>query len=87
MPAPRRNRFAAKPPEQRHREALFVRLTKSDKARIVEAAGEDGLAAWARKVLLKAVEQHDGEPIGPASGSQPRRPDGNRTSAAAGSRR
>lgn len=67
-----------------------MRLRRSDKARIIEAAGEDGLASWVRKVLLRAVRGQDpelGEPIGPANGSQPSRPDSNRTSAAAGSHR
>jgi len=32
-----------------------VRLKRSDKARILKAAGEDGLASWVRKVLLRAV--------------------------------
>jgi hypothetical protein len=55
MPAPPKNRFAAKPEDQHHSEALYVRLTKEDKMRIVEAAGDTGVAAWARGVLLGAV--------------------------------
>jgi hypothetical protein len=67
-----------------------VRLKRSDKARILEAAGADGLASWVRKVLLRAVGGQDpelGEPTGPANGSQPTRPETRRPSAAAGSRR
>ncbi len=56
MPAPRRNRFAAKPEDQQHSETLYVRLRKRDKQRIVEAAGDKGIAEWARGVLLDAVE-------------------------------
>jgi hypothetical protein len=55
MPAPKRNRFAAKPAEQQHSETLYVRLRRHDKQRIVEAAGDTGVAEWARGVLLNAV--------------------------------
>jgi hypothetical protein len=55
MPAPPRNRFAAKPQDQQHSETLYVRLKKQDKERIVEAAGDTGIAAWVRGVLLSAV--------------------------------
>jgi hypothetical protein len=55
MAAPLRNRFAAKPQDEQHSETLYVRLKKQDKDRIVEAAGETGIAAWAREVLLSAA--------------------------------
>ena len=55
MPAPLRNRFAAKPQDEQHSERLYVRLKKQEKDRIVEATGETGIAAWARGVLLSAA--------------------------------
>ena len=55
MPAPPRNRFAAKPEDQQPIEAFYVRLKKHDKRRIVEAAGDASLATWARGVLLSAA--------------------------------
>ena len=67
-----------------------MRLKRADKARILEAAGEDGLASWVRKILLRAVGGQDpelGEPTGPSNGSQPTRPETGRPSSAAGSRR
>lgn len=56
--------------------------SKSDKARIIETAGEDRLAAWARKVLLNAVEQRA---TGPANGSGPSRSESSQVSVAGGS--
>ena len=67
MAAPKKNRFAAKPPEELHGESLFVRLRIHEKALIAKAAEDRGLAAWAREVLIKAAEEKIGkqsEPIG-----------------------
>ena len=58
MPAPKRNRFAAKAEEEQHSEALYVRLRKHDKQRIVQAAGNVAVAEWVRGVLLSAVAAH-----------------------------
>ena len=55
MPAPKGNRFAAKPENHQHRETLYVRLRRQDKQRIVKAAGDVGVAEWARGVLLNAA--------------------------------
>jgi hypothetical protein len=66
MPAPKRNRFAAKAPEDIHSESLFVRLRKKDKVLITRAAADAGLAEWARDVLVKAAQQQitrRGEPL------------------------
>jgi hypothetical protein len=67
MPAPKRNKYAVKSREERHTEALYIRLRKNDKRRILEAAGSSGVADWARRVLLQAAQGtfRDGEPFGP----------------------
>ena len=90
MPAPLRNRFAAKPEDQQHSETLYVRLKKRDKERIVEAAGDTGIAEWARGVLLNAVagkriksSNQAGQRTVAGRSAQERNP----TSPAAGSRR
>jgi hypothetical protein len=62
MPAPKKNRFAAKPRDEQHSESLYVRLRKHDKQIIVEAAGDASVAAWARGVLLEAAENSGGKP-------------------------
>ena len=72
MAAPLKNRFAAKPPEERHVETLFVRLTKLDKDRIVRAAGDVGLTSWAREVLLRAARRHGHEKGEQTGSSEPR---------------
>lgn len=51
-----------------------MRLTRSDKARIVAAAGADGLASWARRVLLSAIGNEaggKGEPVTSANAERP----------------
>jgi hypothetical protein len=70
MPAPKRNRYAAKPRTERHTEALYIRLRRDDKRRIQEAAGGTAVADWARRVLLSAAQRtfRDGEPSGAANG-------------------
>jgi hypothetical protein len=76
MAAPRNNRFAAKAPEQRHDEILYVRLRKSDKDRIVDAARDVGLASWVRQALLQAAgrdERSEGEQAAPPNAALPRR--------------
>jgi len=60
---------------------LYVRLKKQDKERIVEAAGDSGIAAWARGVLLSAVARKRVKAaVGLAEGfredTTPRRPAG-----------
>ncbi len=69
MPAPKKNRYAAKPREERHTEALYIRLRKDDKKRILEAAGDAGVADWARRALLAAAEGvfRGGEPVAHAN--------------------
>ena len=68
MAAPKRNSFASKPPDERHDAALYVRMREQDKRRIVEAAGDLGVAAWARAVLLDALKQEPSEKGGPSAG-------------------
>jgi hypothetical protein len=55
MAAPKKNRFAAKAASEQHSEVLYVRLRKADKRQIIAAAGETGVADWARGVLLRAA--------------------------------
>ena len=64
MAAPKRNRYAAKPRDERHTEALYIRLRKDDKQRILEAAGNAAVTDWARRVLLAAARSpvRDSEP-------------------------
>ena len=71
MPAPKRNKYAAKPREERHTESLYIKLRKEDKRRILEAAGPNGVTDWARRVLLQAAEGtfSEGEPSGAAGGN------------------
>jgi hypothetical protein len=85
MSAPPRNRFAAKPEDQQHSETLYVRLKKRDKRRIIEAAGDRGVAAWAREVLLSAAASKPvkaANKTGAANRSQAIRSETNRTSSA-----
>ena len=56
MAAPKNNRFAAKPPDQKLSSTLYVRLREREKQQILEAAGTRGVTAWAREVLLKAAQ-------------------------------
>ncbi len=61
MAAPKRNRYAAKPPEELHGESLFVRLRRHEKMLIAKAAEDRGLAAWAREVLVTAAHDKIGK--------------------------
>ena len=71
MPAPKRNRYASKPRDQRYITALYVRLREADKHRIVEAGGDTGVAAWARRVLLNAVAGERGKNGKPDGAAKP----------------
>ena len=90
MPAPKKNRFAAKPKDEQHSESLYVRLRKHDKQMIVEAAGDAGVAEWARGVLLDAAESSGGKTANQAvhlTGASRFVQRGIRASSVAGSRR
>ena len=61
MPAPKRNRYAAKPRKERHSEAEYIGLRMADKRLIREAAGGTGVADWARRVSLSAAQSTFGD--------------------------
>ena len=60
MPAPKGNRFAAKPDTEELSQSLFIRMTEEEKSICTEAAQNVGLSAWARKVLLGAATGEQG---------------------------
>jgi hypothetical protein len=55
MPAPRGNRYAAKPEEEKFTESLFVRMTAAEKKLCHESSGDSSVSGWARKSLLLLV--------------------------------
>jgi hypothetical protein len=46
-----------KPVDQLQAESIYVRVTVAEKRAVEAAAGDRGLAAWAREVLLRAAKR------------------------------
>ena len=57
MPAPKGNRYAAKPEAERFTESLFVRMTAAEKKICLESSGDDSVSGWARKTLLETARR------------------------------
>ncbi len=57
MPAPKGNRNASRPEEDRRVFPVYVRLRQNEKLLCESAAGDAGIGKWAREVLLKEAER------------------------------